>query len=730
MTQSETKNESDEKKSGSPQKTELPYWQWVKETPVAILEENESPAWGSPDDVVKAVRAMGAELMRYPAIRWGVHSFDDSKFLPKYPGLDERDLFGEIYAAMKAEGIKVMAYCHYGVIHTHAARLHPEWLAKNADGTLPRWNGEDHHYRTCMANEVFTSAMQGAILELCEKYDIDALYLDGPTWYGDCWCEHCRSKYQERHGEAMPEKLSFEDNSQQKYNLIRNDAIEKIVKDLKSELGEDRKLPLLFNMTLKYLPTHRTGIPERTMEWADGGNTTEIHRPGSFWKMYQNVRLGEALGKVSMGYLPPGPYETLRNFATPEIEFFGRAYLMHGATPMLNTVSTFINDTTAGSVMREVVKSYSAHPEIYHRSAPVKEIGLVYSRTSYKNFAGYDLDKMNPKFSGAFRALLNEQVHFDAFFDTQISAEKLKGYKALFIPGGISLQEKALDAIRNYVREGGSLLATGKFTLIDETGKALSNFAASDLLGVKFQGETPSAPYRTREYRETGPVHGYSLVPEAYLKIKDQRLAGIVPAENQLTPASYAQAGIGGLKRWIDYAFVKAQEGTEILADLFLPSGGAFGKALEFPYGTPPGITLNHYGQGRVIYVAFPIEEFYERRRLQETRKLLKELFRMLVGGDFAVEVDAPPGVIINFTQNGDRSFLHLLNYTGTMQEDSHALEWIAPIRNISVKVAERAPIERIQLLEASTDISFERTGSSISFKLPELNVFETVILK
>jgi hypothetical protein len=713
------------------EKTELPYWQWVKETPVAILEENERPVWGSAEDVVKAVRAMGAELLRYPAIRWGVHSYDDSEFLPKYPGLDDRDLFGEIYSTMKAEGIKVMAYCHYGVIHTHAARLHPEWQAKEADGTPARWkNGENHHYRTCMANEIFTSAMQSAILELCGKYELDALYLDGPTWYGDCWCEHCRTKYQERYGEPMPETLSFEDESQQKYNMIRDEAVEKIVKDLRCALGKERKLPLLFNMTLKYLPSHRTGIPERTMEWADGGNTTEIHRPGVFWKMYQNVRLGEALGKVSMGYLPPGPYETLRNFATPEIEVFGKAYLMHGATPMLNTVSTFINDTTAGSVMTDLVKDYSAHPEVYHRSTSVKEVGLVYSRTSYENSSGYDLDKMNPKFTGAFRALLNEQIHFDAFFDTQISGEKLKGYKALFIPGGMSLDEKALDAIKKYVREGGALLATGKFTLLDEKGRNLSRFAASDLLGVKYEGDKPPAPYRPREYRETGAVHGYSVVPEAYLKLKDQRLSGIVPAKNQLTPASFAQAGIWGLDRWIDYSFVKALEGTEVLADLFLPAGGAFGADLEFPYGTPPGITLNHYGQGRVIYVASPIEEFYELRRLKETRKLIKELFRMLVGGEFAVEVDAPPGVVINYTQNGDSKFLHLLNYTGPMQEDSHALEWIAPVKNISIKVNDAISAKSVQLLDSSRDIPFEQSGSSISFKLPELNVFETIVMK
>ena len=44
------------------------------------------------------------------------------------------------------------------------------------------------------------------------------------------------------------------------------------------------------------------------------------------------------------------------------------------------------------------------------------------------------------------------------------------------------------------------------------------NFAAADLLGVDFKAHRPDAPYRAREYRETGPLHGYSLIPEAYLK--------------------------------------------------------------------------------------------------------------------------------------------------------------------------------------------------------------------
>jgi len=705
----------------------IPFWQWQKETPVAILEENELPAWKDAEQVVAAVKAMGADLLRYPAIRWGVHSFDSSEYLPKYPGLAERDLFGEIFTAMKKHDVKVMAYCHYGVLHTAVKDSHPEWFGRESDGRLARWNGDDHHYRACVCNEHFTFAMRKAIRELCDKYAIDSLYLDGPTWYGECFCDHCRAKYLDRYAKPMPDILSFDDDSQQNYNKLRDEHAANVLRDLRKELIDYPELPILFNMTMRYLPTHRTGIPEKTVDWAEGGNTTEVHRPGSFWDMYQSVRLGESLEKISMCYLPPGPYETLRNFPAVELELLAGAYLMHGVTPMLGTVSTFLNDTTAGEMMSELVERFSANPEIFHHSKPVKEIALIYARNSAPGSARYDASVLNKKFGGAFRTLLNEHIHFDTFFDTLITSEKLADYKAIFIPGGTFIEANALDAIRDYVKNGGTLLATGEFTLLDKKGEKLDNFAAADLLGVDFINSQPDAPYRTREYRETGELHGYSSVSEAYLKLNSEYVSGIVRAKNQLTPISDAQVGLAELKRWINYSIVKTRPETKVIADLFLPAGGAFGAPLDFPLGTPPGITLNDYGAGKVIYIATPVEEFYGRRRLAETRKLLKTLFKILLDDDLIVEIDAPPGVIMHMSTNGKENFLHLLNYCGTMHEDGHAVEWVAPVSGIKIHFSERlGNVSKITRL--SDSLALTSTGKNY-FELPELKIFGTYII-
>jgi hypothetical protein len=706
------------------------YWQWAKETPLAVLEENEMPMWKDAQEVVDAVKAMGASIIRYPAIRWGVHSFDSSEYLPKYPGLGERDLFGEVFSLFKKEGLKVTAYCHYGVLHNTIMAHHPEWIARESDGKLIDWNG--HHYKACLSIDSFRHAMREAIHELCSKYAIDALYLDGPAWYcKDCFCDSCRKKYKDLHGEELPETISFEDGSRQKYNRMRENIVAGTLKDLKERLSEWPELPFFYNTVIGYHPYSFLGQTERNRVYGDGANTAEAHRPGSFWYIYECIRLGEAIKGVSFSYLPPGPYETLRNFDSLEVDVLGFACLMHGSTPKLGTVSTFLSDKTGAAKMSAYINYSNRHKNVYYKAAPLKETGLVYCRMGIENYAGDDPAKYKEYYDGAFRAMTQEHIHFDCLFDTQLSAERLEGYKALYVPAGISFPREKAAVLEDFVRSGGSLLLTGSFGLLDENGKHRNNFVNPELCGCDFISEKPADFCRPREYRQAGPLYGYSQVPEAYLKLQDEKLQKASPSKNHLIPVSDAVVGFFGLPRWVEYNMVEARSGSEMLADLYLPAGGAFGAPLEFPFGTPPGIILNRLGKGKVIYVAAPLEKHYLRRGLTETRKLLKGIFSILLDDDFSVQIDAPAGVVMNITEDKENFYLHLLNYCGTMHEISYAVDCIVPVYDLKVsfsgKLSGAAELTR---LRNSAKIKLHNENGRRVFKIPELKISETYVLK
>ncbi|HBE04758.1 MAG TPA: hypothetical protein DC049_20110 [Spirochaetia bacterium] len=178
------------------------------------------------------------------------------------------------------------------------------------------------------------------------------------------------------------------------------------------------------------------------------------------------------------------------------------------------------------------------------------------------------------------------------------------------------------------------------------------------------------------------------------------------------------------MKRHIEYFIVKARSTTQVLADLYLPAGGAFGDDLQFPLGTPPGITLNHYGKGKVIYIAAALEEQYFLRRLPETRRLLARLIRILLDEKSLLQLDAPSGVIMNITKNFESIFLHLLNYCGVMHEDGVAVEWIAPVRGIQVQFSARCgSVKNLRRLEDGLLVEPDSQGN---FSLPELQSFAT----
>jgi hypothetical protein len=257
-----------------------------------------------------------------------------------------------------------------------------------------------------------------------------------------------------------------------------------------------------------------------------------------------------------------------------------------------------------------------------------------------------------------------------------------------------------------YVENGGSLYVSGKFA------------APAEFLGVADIKDRPYEPCRGREYRETGPRYGYSLVPEAYFKMTDEKLKKSSP----LLPVSDAVVGVPYMKRTLEYKIAEALPGAEILADLYLPAGGAFGEPLEFPYGTPPGIVLNTYGKGKVIWCAADIGLHYEARRLAESRNVLAKIFDMLAG-EFFIRLNAPAGVVMNVTRSKDEYYLHLLNYCGAMQECGCAIEFISPLHNLEITLPGDFSVK---CLSSGRDL-VNRNGTVV---LPELGVFETLVLR
>ena len=83
------------------------------------------------------------------------------------------------------------------------------------------------------------------------------------------------------------------------------------------------------------------------------------------------------------------------------------------------------------------------------------------------------------------------------FTKIDLEPERLSKYRALLLPNVAMLGDRQCNQIREYVRRGGSIMASFETGLYDEDLKPRADFGLADLLGIAKAGEA-SAPMAMR----------------------------------------------------------------------------------------------------------------------------------------------------------------------------------------------------------------------------------------
>ncbi|HWI91402.1 MAG TPA: beta-galactosidase [Flavisolibacter sp.] len=148
----------------------------------------------------------------------------------------------------------------------------------------------------------------------------------------------------------------------------------------------------------------------------------------------------------------------------------------------------------------------------------------------------------------------------------EISKSALK-YKLLFVPGLAVMDEVTADKIREYIKNGGTVVMTSNSAIVDETGQVFASTRPgklNDVFGI-----------RVANYEETENINEVSRK-----SFKGKKLE-----------VSYKRKAVISESTKFD---VIEPKGAEVLANI---------TSLDKDY---PIVTSNKYGQGRAIYVGLP----------------------------------------------------------------------------------------------------------------------------
>lgn len=654
-------------------------------------------------EIVRRALAAHSEYLVFWA-RDGDYAYYNSKFLPKAPGLGDRDPLREAVDEARKHKLPVIAYC---VVQQdgHFLDAHPEWKMQDPDGKPIG--------RFCL-NSGYLEAVKQIVDELL-AYGVDGLHIDmmdqgfGPP-YG-CWCKTCRSLFEREFGCPMPSGATW-DEAWDKMLEFRYSSSERFEKALRAHIkAVNPRATVDFNYHGS--PPFSFEVGQRPVQHA--GNGDFVTGETGVWGF---SALTASLNAEFFRASTPGlPYQaviqrgvrmyhdqTTRPLADIRWELF--TLLAHGAFVTVVDKTGFDGrlDPAAYERIGEAFKE-ALEKRSHFGQKPVCEVGIYFSSRS-RDWMGRE----NPmlwmlSFLGMHKAMVYEHIPFGVVLDENATLETLKQFPIVALPNAGILSEREIALLRRYVEEGGRLIATGYSGQFDRFGRPLADSALSELIGAKVNGRLESL-----DNWVCFPNEGENPVAGGLRRGLPFLVKGPAAVYTPTTARPFGEL----LK---PHRTVRQLEGCE---------NTEWPMSADSPVG--PAVLINRVGKGTVLtFAASPDFATASEHHIVDARKLLANAVRFL-NPEPRLEINAPVNVEAVVTEDPANRVIrmHLLGYFAPPQSiplkdrpyTMPALLEDTPIYRVALTV--RIKIKDVRALNAGTKLI--RRGGRIEATIDDVH--------
>lgn len=573
-----------------------------------------------------------------------------------HPAAKDRDLVGEMLAALSARGIAPAAY-HSVIFDNWAMEHHPEWAIVPAT-TL---KGYDSHllgprYGTACANQPdYRDYEKAQIAALLGRYEFDALWIDMAFWTGLCVCTRCRERFRREEGEEIPVKVDWEAPRWARYQAARERWLEEMTREF-IETAQAARPGIA--VTHNLAPGTHGWFTAQKLQWGcyDTFVAGDLYGGRDEQLVISKVMLH--LGKEQPAEFMTSRCVNLRNHTALKSELMmlvealattahGCAFLFIDAIDPRGTVNPGVYERVT-RVFRE-----TARYEEFLGGVPVEDVAIYYSDDSrvLPDDNGLPMQDVTSRpeelphlraVTGA--ATLLQSAHIPFGVVTKNDLQQLGHYRVVILPDAIRTSDEELQALRSYVDRGGCLYASGRSSLLGIDGLLRSDFGLADVFGAHAAAtEHGGAVY----LRALSPLLLDATHPEQYFGF------GFAPNAHGRDPKNSL-----GMPR-LDNNY----EAT-VLATLSLPYGypspgnkGArdFASIHSSPPWTDldnPTVVEHRFGRGKCVYSVVPIET----DSTESGRRGFIAVISHLLGQSPTLSSDVAPDVWLTAFDQPDRS--------------------------------------------------------------------------
>lgn len=602
----------------------------------------------------------------------GIVAYYPSQFDLHYRAqfLDGRDLFGEITAAARQDGLAVLARMDSNRATADFYHAHPDWFTVNAEGQ-PGMAGE--RYIACLNSPYTRQYLPDVLREIVTRYQPDG-FTDN-SWSGPgrnwiCHCAHCQHKFHTDTGHDLPRQADWDDLAYRRW-VRWSYACRTEIWDLNNRVTQAAGGPDCLWLGMVNGDPHHShlsfcdlkAIGERAeilMSDQQGRNQSGFEQNAQSGKLLHGVLGWNKLIPESMAMYVRGE-QAFRKASAPPLE--AQKWMVSGfaggISPWWHHVGAEQEDRRQFATALPLMAWHAANEDVLYDRQPVASVGVVWS---HENIDFYGREQAGRRVAEPWRgvtlALTKARIPYLPVHADHIARDTAQfALKLLILPDLAVMSDAQCRMVRQFVENGGSLLATGYTSLFDADGCLRSNFGLADLLGVHHAGASSGAEGGATTSWEVANGHNYLRLPPS--------------------PAGRGAGGEGLFATFPDTAIlpfggtlqhVTALPGTQTIAT-YVPAFPIYPPEISWmrqPTSDLPAIVVQeHPAGGRIAYFAADIDRCYGRRGLPDHGQLLINAIHWAAQSDFPVKVEGPGFIDCHLYRQEGRLILHLVNLSG-----------------------------------------------------------------
>lgn len=614
-----------------------------------------------------------------------------------------RDFLGEISSEAHRRNMKIVTYYSVGPDDAIADQK-PDWRIVRRDGSsvptpTPAWK-----YGYPCLNSPYREYVLGQIDEILATYDVDGIWLDILEFpAGGCYCRYCREKYSARTG---GESLFNVDGTlvQMHWQADCLNDVFRAAKQITRKYGAEK--------TITY---NGSGHLRADLEWAGHeiidkevdyftveGWAVASHQIGLI------CRLIRSLGK---------PYEILIQVSGRVLGWTPRItdrVLLEAITVAAHggTYAACLDATAAGQIFEYQVNqltSVSSYVEQRREwlvnTKPVYDVALF-----FPTYLAGPREKASTPWArlttGWADLLIERQIPTSYLYPDN---PDLSQFQLLVLDRSFPPSDNLVEQVAEFVRAGGSILAE---LTAEQVASRAGQRLLDEVLGVHLLGST-----------------GY---PAQFIGGLDTSIASGIPNMPFLIdgPAYKVQPTTSAPLAYYEYPIAPWSLDRMTYGPFNPPSSTVSGD---------PAVTLNRYGKGLAMYVAFPLgaKEVARHKNVIGETGVVHE-FALQLGENLALRLvlepllrsEAPTGVEIVMNEQPKRHLVHLLNNLIHPMVYSESRGGNLALADVSFSVNEKrvGPIRQV-VSGDGTELPMKRNGKWLRITVPRLKVHEVLAL-